>query len=57
MTSRLIEELQAFLNDIKNQADRIQELSKSMESLQAEITESEKTREWLNMLENKIVGV
>lgn len=56
LTTRLLQEIRQFLNDIKKQEGRIRALSSDMEKLQKEIEKSEETSEWLNELAEKIKG-
>ena len=56
LIDRLLEELRHFLDDIKKQEERIEELGDSINSLNNEINSYEETLSWLNELKEKSKG-
>ena len=56
LTGRLLRELTQFLEDIKKQEARIEQLGSSISELNDEIEKSEETANWLNNLKEMIEG-
>ena len=56
LTDRLLRELAHFLEDIKKQEERIEQLSSSISELNNEIEKSEATAIWSNNLKEMIEG-
>lgn len=56
LTDRLLRELTQFLEDIKKQEARIEQLGSSISELNDEIEKSEETANWLNNLKEMIEG-
>ena len=56
LTDRLLRELTQFLEDIKNQEARIEQLCNSISELNNEIKKNEENASWLNDLKEKIEG-
>ena len=56
LTDRLLRELTQFLEDIKKQEARIEQLGSSISELNDEIEKSEETANWLSNLKEMIEG-